>query len=165
MARGRLLAVDGTDRRRWHGRLFQSRAVRPAVLVTLILLVLGPASAAAPAGAQTDDPSDGGALVISERPVAVRGAIVRVRVSCRAARGCDGRLVLRVRGASIGTRRFDLAARRRNARVAVRVTRAGLRTIRSAGRVRVTAVASVGFGDGRRAKPSVRFWLRAAGVS
>lgn len=139
--------------------------MRPVVLVTLILVLLGLASATPPAGAQTDDPSDGDALVISERPVTARGGIVRVRLSCRADRGCDGTFVLRVRGASIGTRRFDLSARRRNARVAVRVTRAGLRTIRSAGRVRVTAVASVGFGDGRRAKPSVRFWLRAAGVS
>lgn len=139
--------------------------MRPVVLVTLILVVLGLAPAASSAGAQTDDPSDSGGLVISERPVTVRGGIVRVRVSCRAPRGCDGTLVLRVRGASIGKRAFDLAARRRNARVAVRVTRAGLRTIRSAGRVRVTAVASVGFGDGRRAKPTARFWLRGAGVS
>jgi hypothetical protein len=139
--------------------------VRPVVPVTLILVVLGLASASPPAGAQTDDPSDAGSFVISERAVTVREGIVRVRVSCRAPRGCEGTLVLRLRGASIGKRRFDLTAERRNARVAIRVTRAGLRTIRSAGRVRVTAVASVGFGDGRRAKPSARFWLRAAGVS
>jgi hypothetical protein len=139
--------------------------LRTATSLVLALAALAMTATAPPAGARGGDAEEARGLVISARPVALRGSSARVRLSCRAPRGCDGTLVLRVRGRTIGKREFDLSARRRNARVSVRLTRAGLRMVRATRRTRVTAVASVRLGDGRRVKPSERFWLHRSSVS
>ena len=123
-------------------------------------------------GLPGEDGSAGRNFVISRRAVKLRKRVAGVRVSCRSPRGCRGTLVLkirkivRVRGKrrakliGIGKRKFNYPAKRRNAVLRVKLTRKGARRVGTKKRrQRITAVASVRFGDGTRAKPSRKFWL------
>jgi hypothetical protein len=75
------------------------------------------------------------------------------------------RKVVRVRGkrkaknVTLGKKKFSYPAKRRNALVRVKLSRKNAAAASRKRRTKVTAVASVRFGDGTRAKPSRKFWL------
>jgi hypothetical protein len=65
----------------------------------------------------------------------------------------------RVRTVTLGKKRFNYPAKRRNAVIRVKLSSKRARAASVKRRQRVTAVASVRFGDGTRARPSRKFWL------
>jgi hypothetical protein len=132
-----------------------------------------------PGARDTPAPGDRGAadsaagrnFVISRRSVKLKKRVAGVRVSCRSVKGCRGTLVLkmrtvvRVRGkrkarnVSLGKAKFNYPAKRRNAVLKIKLSSKNARAAAARRRVRVTAVASVVFGDGTRGKPSAKFNL------
>ena len=118
-----------------------------------------------------DSGAAGRNFVISRRAVKLKKRRAGVRVSCRSIKGCRGTLVLkmrqvkRVRGkrkarnVTLGKARFNYPAKRRNAVLRVKLSSKRARAASVRRRVRVTAVASVLFGDGTRGRPSAKFFL------
>jgi hypothetical protein len=76
-------------------------------------------------------------------------------------RGKNGKK--RVRTITLGKAKFNYPAKRRNAVLKVKLSRKNARAASARRRARVTAVASVAFGDGTRGKPSTRFNLYRPG--
>ncbi len=117
------------------------------------------------------DSGTGRNFVISRRAVKLKKRVAAVRVSCRSPKGCKGTLVLkmrkvvRVRGkrkarnVTLGKKKFSYPAKKRNALVRVKLSRKSAAAASRKRRTKVTAVASVRFGDGTRDKPSRKFLL------
>jgi hypothetical protein len=110
-------------------------------------------------------------FVISRRAVKLKGRIVAVRVSCRSIKGCKGKLKLTFRQktrtkngrksktVTLGTASFSYKARTRNSVVKVKLSKKLARAASVGRRQKVSATASVRFGDGTSGRTTKAFWL------
>jgi hypothetical protein len=124
-----------------------------------------------PQGLGTPTTTVASGLAISRRRVRIsRSGIASIRVKCRSATACRGRLDLfrfvtrrgqPVSRITVGAHRFRLAAGRKGV-VRVRITSTQRRLARRRGRLAVVAVANARFVSGARARASARVTLLPA---
>jgi hypothetical protein len=111
-------------------------------------------------------------FVISRRAVKLKKKRAAVRVSCRSVTGCRGTLKLtlrqsvrgkngkkRVRTITLGKAKFNYPAKKRNALLKVKLTSKTARAASTKRRQKVSAVASVRFGDRSSGRSNAKFWL------